>query len=310
MVSAQTFTTQKWNIGGDGFFDYLSTDPGTGHVFVSRATHIIVVDGATGRVVGDIPNTPRVHGAAIAAPDDHGFTTNGGDSTSTMFDLKTLAVIKKIPAGIDGLDGFFYDDAIDKVLTMDHSQPVGTSVVIDAKTGDVVGRVTLTGNGPEGAAGDNKGRIFVNLEDKNAIDVIDSKTWKVVSTWPVTPCDGPAGLAMDRTTNRLFVSCSKTSVVVDAANGKVVAQIPNGDGVDAIGWDQSQKLIYIPAGRDGNVTVVHEDSPDKYTVVEKVPMGGGARTCAVDELTHKVYVFYYEGNPRQGGKLIAAVLAR
>jgi DNA-binding beta-propeller fold protein YncE len=297
MLSAQTFTTQKWNIGGDGFFDYMSVDPGSGHVFVSRGTHIMVVDGATGQVVGDIPNTPRVHGAALALADNHGFTTNGGDSTSTMFDLKTLAVIKKIPAGIDGLDGFLYDDATDKVLTMDHSRPVGTSVVIDAKTGDVVGRVTLSGNGPEGAASDAKGHVFVNLEDKNAIDVIDSKTWKVVATWPVAPCDGPAGLAIDRTTSRLFVSCSKTSVVVDATNGKVVAQIPNGDGVDAIGWDQSQKLIYIPAGRDGNVTVVHEDSPDKYTVVATVPTMAGARTLAVDPKTHVAYVFTPEFGP-------------
>ncbi|MGH7651790.1 MAG: YncE family protein [Gemmatimonadaceae bacterium] len=297
MLSAQTFTTQKWNIGGDGFFDYMSVDPGTGHVFVSRGTHVMVVDGATGQVVGDIPNTPRVHGAALAIPDNHGFTTNGGDSTSTMFDLKTLAVIKKIPAGIDGLDGFLYDDATDKVLTMDHSRPVGTSVVIDAKTGDVVGRVALSGNGPEGAASDAKGHVFVNLEDKNAIDVIDSKTWKVVSTWPVAPCDGPAGLAIDRSTSRLFVSCSKTSVVVDATNGKVVAQIPNGNGVDAIGWDPSQKLIYIPAGRDGNVTVVHEDSPDKYTVVATVPTMAGARTLAVDTKTHVAYVFTPEFGP-------------
>src|SRR5262249_30746565 len=134
-----------------------------------------------------------------------------------------------------------------------------------------VTRVTLTGNGPEGGVSDGKGRIFINLEDKNAIDVVDTKTWKVVATWSITQCDGPTGIAYDPTTNRIFSGCSKTSVVVDAATGKVVAEIKNGDGVDALGYDAAQKLIYIPAGRDGNVTVVHQDSPDKYTTVATVP---------------------------------------
>src|SRR5690349_14158000 len=146
-LRAQSFTAQKMSIGGDGFFDYLSVDTATNRVFVSRGTHIMVVDGATGQTLGDIPNTPRVHGAMLVPSENHGFTTNGGDSTSTMFDLKTLAVIKKIPAGIDGLDGFAFDDASDKVLTINHSHPTGTAVVLDAKTGDVVGRVTLSGNG-------------------------------------------------------------------------------------------------------------------------------------------------------------------
>ena len=190
---------------------------------------------------------------------------------------------KKVHAGKDGLDGIMYDDATDKILTINHSQPEGTAVVIDAKTGDVVATIALSGRAPEGGVSDGKGRIFINLEDKNAIDVVDTKTWKVVATWPIAPCDGPTGIAMDRTTNRIFSGCSNTSVVVDATTGKVVAQIANGDGVDALGWDQGQKLIYIPAGRDGNVTVFHEDSPDKYTLVATVPTMKGAKTIAVDE---------------------------
>jgi DNA-binding beta-propeller fold protein YncE len=165
----------------------------------------------------------------------------------------------------------------------------------------VVARVTLTGNGPEGGVSDGKGRIFINLEDKNAIDVVDTKTWKVVATWPIDSCEGPTGIAFDRATNRIFAGCSKTSVVVDAASGKVVAQITNGDGVDALGWDAAQKLIYIPAGRDGNVTVVHEDSPDKYTVVATVPTMAGAKTIAVDEKTHIAYVFTPEYGPAPAG---------
>src|SRR6185437_2799990 len=237
------------------------------------------------------------HGIALAPKWNHGFTTNGGDSTVTMFDLKTLAVIRKIPAGIDGLDGIMYDDATDRILTIDHSHPTGTAVVIDPNAGTVVGRVTLTGQAPEGGVSDGKGKIYINVEDKNAIDVVDTKTWTVVATWPIAPCDGPTGIAMDRASNRIFSGCGKTSVVTDASTGKVVAQIPNGDGVDALGWDQAQKLMYIPAGRDGNVTVVHEDSPDKYTVIATVATQPGAKTISVDPTTHMAYLFQPEYGP-------------
>jgi DNA-binding beta-propeller fold protein YncE len=296
-LSAQSFMVHKYTIGGEGGTDYLTADPATGRVFVSRGTHVMVVDGASGKVLGDIPDTPRTHGIALAPRWNHGFTTNGGDSTVTMFDLKTLAVIKKIPAGIDGLDGIMYDEATDRILTINHSRPMGTAVVIDPNGGTVVGTVTLTGRAPEGGVSDGHGRIFINLEDKNAIDVVDTRTWSVVATWPIAPCDGPTGIAMDRSSQRIFAGCSKMSVVIDANTGKVVAQIANGNGVDALGWDQAQKLMYIPAGRDGNVTVVHEDSPDKYTVVATVVTQPGAKTIAVDPTTHVAYEFTPEYGP-------------
>jgi DNA-binding beta-propeller fold protein YncE len=296
-LRAQQYKTEKHNIGGEGAFDYLSVDAPTGRVFVSRSTHVMVIDGATGNVIGDLKDTPRVHGIAFAPQAGLGFTTNAGDSTSTMFDLKTLEVKRKIKAGKDGLDGIMYDEATDKILTINHSKPSGTAVVIDVKSGDVVATIPLSGNAPEGGVSNGKGRIYINIEDKNAIDVVDTKTWKVVETWSIDPCDGPTGIAMDRAANRIFSGCSKTSVVVDASTGKVVAQIPNGDGVDALGWDQSQKLMYIPAGGSGNVTVVHEDSPDKYTVVETVPTMRGARTIAVDTNRHVAYVFTPEYGP-------------
>lgn len=298
---AQSFTVTKYNIGGDGFFDYLSVDSTTGRVFVSRGTHIMVVDGATGKLVGDITGTPRTHGAVLVPRENHGFTTNGGDSTSTMFDLRTLAVLRTIHAGEPGLDGFMYDDATNDVLTIDHSRPQGTAVVINAHTGDVVGKVLLTGDAPEGGVSDGKGRIYINIENQSAIDVVDSRTWKVIATWPIAPCKGPTGIAMDRATNRIFAGCSDTSVVVDASSGKVVATIPNGVGVDGIGWDPSQKLLYIPAGRSGNVTVVHEDSPDRYTVVATVPTMAGARTITVNPRTHVAYVFSPEFGPPPAG---------
>lgn len=297
-ASAQNFTVQKYDIKGTGGTDYLTAENGTGRVFVSRGTHVMVVNGLTGEVLGDIPDTPRMHGIALVSKENHGFTTNAGDSTSTMFDLKTLAFIKKVKAGINGLDGIMYDDATNKILTINHSSPDGTAIVIDAKSGDVVGKVTLSGTAPEGGVSDGKGKIYINIENKNAIDVIDAKTWTKTATWDIAPCDGPTGIAMDRKTNRLFVGCSGTSVVVDATNGKVVAQIKNGNSVDAIGWDQSEKLLYIPAGGgDGTVTVVHEDSPDKYTTVATVPTFKGAKTIAVDDVKHIAYLFQPEFGP-------------
>ncbi|MBW8768903.1 MAG: YncE family protein [Gemmatimonadetes bacterium] len=294
---AQTFSVSRASIGGDGGTDYLAADTATGRVYVSRGTHVMVVDGATAKVVADIGDTPRVHGIAFAQHDGHGFTTNAGDSTSTMFDLASMAPIRKIHAGKDGLDGIMYDDATDKILTIDHSRPDGTAVVIDAKSGDVVATIALTGRGPEGGVSDGKGRIFINLEDKNAIDVVDSKTWKVVATWPIAPCEEPTGIAMDRATNRIFAGCSDTSVVVDATSGKVVAKLTNGDGVDALGWDAGEKLIYIPAGRDGTVTVYHEDSADRYTKIATVKTMPGVKTIAVDEKRHVAYGFTPEYGP-------------
>jgi len=298
---AQTFTVAKFNIGGDGGTDYLTAEPGTGRVFVSRGTHVMVVDGATGKVLGDIPDTPRNHGIALAPTSNHGFITSAGDSTVTMFDLRTLAVIKKIKIPTGGLDGIMYDDFSDRIILTNHSRPIGTAVALDAKTGDIVGTAELEDNGPEGAASDGKGKIFVNNEGKNTIQVLDVKTMHVLASWPLAPCEGPTGIAYDRATNRIFSGCGKTSVVVDAMSGKVVATIANGDGVDALGWDPAQHLIYIPAGRDSSVTVVREDTPDKYTVVATVATMRGAKTITVDTVKHVAYLFQPEYGPLPPG---------
>src|SRR6516225_2913932 len=263
---AQTFKVEKFDIKGDGGTDYVAVEAATGRVFVSRANHMMVVEGATGKVLGDIPNTPGVHGAGIATKAGHGFTTNGGDETVTMFDLKTLAVIKQLHVG-PGLDGIMYDEPDDKIILTRHSRPIGTLTALDPKTGDILGTADLEDNSPEGAAADGKGHIFVNNESKNTIQVIDVKTWKATASWPLAPCMGPTGIAYDKGTNRIFAGCNKTSVVVDASTGKIVATFNNGTRVDALGWDPSKKLIYIPNGGEGNITVVHQDSADKYTVV-------------------------------------------
>ena len=295
-VQAQTFKVDKFDIKGDGGTDYVTVDSSTGRVFVSRGTHVMVVDGATGKVLGDLPDTPGVHGAAFSAKANHGFTTNSGDQTVTMFDLKTLAVIRQVKVG-PGLDGIMYDEPDDKIILTNHSRPIGTLTAIDPASGDIVATVQLEDTAPEGAAADGKGHIFVNNEGKNTIQVIDVKTWKPIASWPLAPCDGPTGIAYDKASNRIFSGCSKTSVVVDAASGKVVASIPNGTRVDALGWDAAKRLMFIPNGGEGNVTVVRQDSPDKYTVVATVTTVRGAKTISVDPVTHNAYLFQPERGP-------------
>src|SRR5262245_15174493 len=294
---SQTFKVEKFDITGEGGTDYVTVESATGRVFVSRGTHMMVVEGAKGKVLGNIPNTPGVHGAGIATKAGHGFTTNGGDKTVTMFDLKTLAAIKQIPISQGGLDGIMYDEPDDLIILTNHSRPIDTLTALDPKTGESVGNVELEDNAPEGAAPDGKGHIFVNNESKNTIQVIDVKTWKSTASWPLDPCKAPTGIAYDRASDRIFSGCNNTSVVVDPNTGKVVATIKNGTRVDALGWDASKKLIYIPNGGEGNVTVVHQDSSDKYTVVATVDTFAGAKTITVDPVTHSAYLFQPERGP-------------
>jgi DNA-binding beta-propeller fold protein YncE len=293
---AQTFKVEKFDIKGEGGTDYVAVEATTGRVFVSRATHVMVVDGATGRVLGDIPNTPGVHGAALVTKIGHGFTTNGGDQTVTMFDLKTLAVIKQIKVG-PGLDGIMYDEPDNKVILTNHSRPIGTLTALDPASGDIVATVELEDTAPEGAAADGKGHIYVNNESKNTMQVIDVKTWKAIASWPLAPCTGPTGIAYDVASNRIFAGCNQTSVVVNPDTGRVVATVANGTRVDALGWDPAKKLMFIPNGGEGTVTVVHQDAPDTYSVVATVSTFPGAKTICVDPTTHNAYLFQPERGP-------------
>ncbi len=286
--AAQTFKVEKFNIGGEGGHDYITAEPGTGRVFISRGTHVMVVDGRTGKLLGDITDTPRVHGIGLAIKEKRGFTTNAGDSTVTMFDLETLLPIEKISVPAGGLDGIMYDDASRQLILTNHSTP-GTAVTLDAKTGKVSGIATLEDRAPEGAATDGKGKMYVNNEGTNTIQVLNVNSMQVLGSWPLAPCEGPTGMALDRPSKRIFAGCSDTSVVVDAVTGKVVAKIANGDGVDALGYDASEKLIYLPAGQTGTVTIVRQDGPDKYTTIATVPTMKGAKTIAVDPVTHRAY---------------------
>jgi DNA-binding beta-propeller fold protein YncE len=273
-------------LGGDGGWDYLTVDAKARRVYISRGTHVMVVDADTGAVVGDIPNTNGVHGIAIAPDMDKGFVSDGRDNTVTIFDAKTLKTLGTATTGKNP-DAIIYDPASKRVFTFNGSSKDATA--IDAKTGTVAGTIPLGGK-PEFAAADEKGHVFVNIEDTNEIVQFDSNKLAVENRWKIAPGEGPSGLAMDRKHRLLFSVCSnKLMVVVNADNGQVVTTLPIGAGTDAAGFDPETGYAFSSNGGDGTLTVVHEDSPDKFAVVENVPTLRRARTMALDTKTHQVY---------------------
>ena len=277
---------KKVVLGGEGGWDYLTTDSEARRVYVSRGTHVMVVDADTGAVVGDIPNTNGVHGIAIAPGLGKGFTSNGRDGTVTIFDLKSLKVLGSAQAG-QNPDAIIFDPASKRVFAFNGSSKDATA--IDAKTGTVAGTIPLGGK-PEFAVADEKGHVFVNIEDKSEIIQFDSAKLTVENHWAIAPGEEPSGLAIDLKHRRLFSVCSnKLMVVVNADNGKVVTTLPIGSGTDAAGFDPGTGFAFSSNG-EGTLTVVHEDSPDKFSAVENVPTQARARTMTLDTKTHQVYL--------------------
>jgi len=274
----------KIQVGGDGGWDILIANPANHRLYVSHGSHVVVIDTSTDKVVGDIPKTNGVHGVAFGP--EYGFTTNGRDNAVSMFSLKDLSVSSNIPTGKNP-DAIVYDKPTNRVFVFNGGSNDAT--VIDAATGKVAGTVALGGK-PEFAVSDDNGKVFVNLEDKNSIAALDAKNMTVLATWPIAPCDGPSGLAIDRKTSRLFAACEKQMVAVDSKTGKVVATVPTGTGTDGMEFDPALKYVFAPNGGDGTLTVIHEDSPDKYSVVENVKTEPRARTMALDAKSHKVYL--------------------
>jgi len=287
-------TTYK--VGGEGGWDYLTADASARRLYISRGTHVIVLDLDSGKNVGDIPDTPGVHGIALAPELGKGFTSNGREGTVTVFDLKTLAPIgDKIKAG-ENPDAILYDPATKRVFTFNGRSQDSTA--IDATTGKVLGTIKLDGK-PEFAASDAKGMIFANIEDKSELVAIDPNKLEVKSKWPLAPCTEPSGLSIDRKNHRLFVGCdNKMMAVVDADSGKVLATPAIGEGVDATAFDEGTGLAFASCGQDAVLTVVKQDSPDKYSVAENVTTKKGARTLALDTKTHNVYVVTADFGPR------------
>ncbi len=277
-------TTYK--LGGEGGWDYLTLDAASRRLYISRATHVMVIDADTGKSVGDIADTPGVHGIALAPELGRGFTSNGREGTVTIFDIKTLATSNKVKAG-ENPDAILYDPATKRVFTFNGRSHDSTA--IDAASGKVLGTIALDGK-PEFAASDAKGEIFVNIEDKSELVAIDPNKLEVKSKWPLAPCEEPSGLSIDRKNRRLFVGCdNKMMAVVDADSGKVLATPAIGEGVDATTFDPETGLAFASCG-EGVLTVVKEDSPEKFTVAENVPTQQGARTLALDQKTHNVFV--------------------
>jgi DNA-binding beta-propeller fold protein YncE len=277
---------QTYKVGGEGGWDYLIADASARRLYISRGTHVILLDLDSGRQVGDIPDTQGVHGIALAPELGRGFTSNGREGTVTIFDIKTLKPIgEKVKAG-ENPDAILYDPATKRVFTFNGRSQDSTA--IDAASGKVLGTIKLDGK-PEFAASDGKGEIFVNIEDKSELTAIDPNKLEVKAKWPLAPCTEPSGLAIDRKNRRLFAGCdNKMMAVVDADTGKVLATPAIGEGVDATAFDDETGLAFASCG-EGVLTVVKEESPSKFEVAETVKTPRGARTMALDTKTHDVY---------------------
>jgi len=273
-------------VGGAGGWDYLTVDEPGRRLFVSHETQVEVIDLASNSVSGKIPDTPGVHGIALAPEAGRGFVSNGQASTVTIFDLKTLAPISQVPTGKKP-DAIVYDPSTHRVFAMNGGGD--SSTVIDAATGKVVGMIEL-GGGPEFATADGSGNVFVNLEDQSVVLRIDAQNLTVKNRWPLAPCERPSSMAIDRASHRLFIGCrSKVMAVVDSDNGNVIVTLPIGDHVDASAFDPATGLIFNSTG-EGTIDVFHEDSPDKYTAVQRIPTHAGSKTMALDAKTHQLLV--------------------
>jgi DNA-binding beta-propeller fold protein YncE len=285
----------------EGFWDYLGIDEVNHHLFVSHSDEILVISTKTNRIVGKLGPTPRTHGVVISQKDNHGFTSNSGNSSGqqgvssfTEFDPKTLTIIKQVILPIGGSDGIVYDPASDRVFGLTHGKK---DVAVDAATGKVAGVIEIPG-AAESAAADGKGHLYNVMEDLSTIVEIDTHALKVVNQWPLAPCEGPSGVAMDTKTRRIFIGChgggggdnnSGVMVVFNPDEGKVIATLPiGGKGNDAVRFDPAATLAFASEG-EGDITIVHEDAPDKFTVLGNVKTEQGARTMECDTTTHTLY---------------------
>ena len=272
--------------GGDGGWDYLTVDGPGRRVFMSRGTHVMVVDLRGDSLAGDIPATPGVHGIALAPELGKGFTSNGRDSSVTVFDLRTLAKTGSLKVTGRNPDAILYDPSTRRVFTFNGGSANATA--IDAARGTVAGTVALAGK-PEAAVLDGAGHVWVNIEDRGEIEEFDARTLRSLGHWALAGCEEPSGLAIDRAHGRLFSVCSnRTMAVTNMATHRVVATVPIGDGADGAAFDPSTGMAFSSNG-DGTMTVVHQDGPDRYSVVQTLVTQRGARTIALDPATHRVY---------------------
>jgi hypothetical protein len=280
-VSPSYQVLQKLAIPGDGGWDYISIDSEARRLYVSHDTQLEVLDADTGRRVGQVLETPGVHGVAIASELRLGFTSNGRDSSVTIFDIVTLRTIKKV--AVNRPDFILYDSFTKRVFPMNEK-----ITVLDAINGDKLGEVDLGGD-PEAAVSDGKGKVYVNLADKKAVAVVDAKTLKVTITYPVDHCTSPHSLSYDAKSQRLFVGCRDGLAVLDATNGRVVGRSLICSGVDAGGFDSENKLIFESCG-EGVISVIRQVSPDYYELIDTVKTQLYAKTMAFDPKTKRIFL--------------------
>jgi DNA-binding beta-propeller fold protein YncE len=285
---------KKLSVGGEGGWDYLALDPQARRLYVTHSDRVVVMDADTGSRVGEILNTPGVHGVALAPRLGRGFTSNGREGTVTIFDLKSLKELGRVQVG-SGPDCILFDPATRRVFTFNGRSQDATA--IDAASDKVAGSIALGGR-PEFAVADGKGKLFVNLEDKSEILALDARQLTVLHRWPLAPGEGPSGLAMDRAHRRLFSVCgNQKMVILDADDGHVLATPTIGLGPDACRFDARRHLAFSSNGRDGTLTVIREDGPDRFEVVATVPTQVGARTMELDEKTGHIFLATAEVAP-------------
>lgn len=288
---------KKLQLGGEGYWDYLTVDDAARRFYVSRGTHVMVVDLETGKLAGDIPDTPGVHGIALAPEMNRGFISNGQSNTATIFDLITMKVLEQVKTGTNP-DAILYDPASKKVFTFNGRSHDAT--IFDAATGELIRTIPLGGK-PEFAVADGNGRVFVNIEDTSEVAEIDSRKFVVTRRFSLKPGKEPSGMGIDVKHHRLFSGChNKMMTVLDTESGKVIATVPIGEGVDGNGFDPETKVAFSSNG-EGTLTIVQESSPGKFEVVESVPTQRGARTMAIDPQTHLVYLPTAEFVPPASG---------
>jgi YVTN family beta-propeller protein len=280
---------RKVEVGGEGGWDYLTFESASRRLYVPRSTRVMVFDADSLAVVGEVSNanTTGIHGVAIAPELSRGFTSNGRSNTVTIFDTKTLKTIADVKVTGENPDAILYDPATKRVFAFNGR--TSNATVIEASTGEVAGTIALDGK-PEFAASDLAGHVFVNIEDKSTVTVIDAKKLTVENRWPLSPCEEPSGLAIDREHKRLFAGChNKLMAVMDYRSGKVVATVAIGEGVDANSFDSGTGFAYASCG-DGTLTIAKAEASgkDSFKVVETVATQQGARTMALDEKTHTI----------------------
>jgi DNA-binding beta-propeller fold protein YncE len=288
VLSAQTYKiTGSIPVGGAAAWDYLMADSQAHLLYVSHGTEVVVIDTASKKVIGSIGGMKRIHGITLDKSQNIGFISDGGSNEVAFFDLKTLAVTKKVKAGTNP-DGIVYDSFSHRVFAFNGGTKDAT--VIEAASGKVAGTIALGGK-PEFPVADGKGSIYDNIEDKSEIVWIDSKTLAVKAHWPLAPCESPSGLAFDPEKRRLFAVCdNKMMAIVDADSGKVLATPAIGEGPDAAAFDPGTKLIFSSDGESGTLTVLRESGKNHFSMVQTLPTKDRSRTMTIDAATHKIYL--------------------